>query len=251
MLVGRNSVDADTGQVGPEAAQILDLPFVTGVRELEMHEDHLWARLEQDDEWVTANVALPAFLSVAERLCDPCKMPPEERAKVPADRLRQITAAELGAGPWGQRGAHHRGGRPASSRSTASTWSSGGSVEEQVAKAVEVLADRGALHPWAPDDDRPVPDAGRVGNVVVVIVEPGRERAHGSCSARPGWPLAVAVGSSRGPTSRPIATSRAGEPTRRSRSWGPGWRRMSQWPSPDGPAVVSCGDPRPGDGLGP
>ena len=105
VLVGRNSVDADTGQVGPEAAQILDLPFVTGVRELEMHEDHLWARLEQDDEWVTANVALPAFLSVAERLCDPCKMPPEERAKVPADRLRQITAAELGAGPWGQRGA--------------------------------------------------------------------------------------------------------------------------------------------------
>ena len=36
----------------------------------------------------------------------------------------------------------------------------GGSVEEQVAKAVEVLADRGALHPWAPDDDRPVPDGG-------------------------------------------------------------------------------------------
>ena len=31
---GRNSVDADTGQVGPELAELLDLPFVTGVRHL-------------------------------------------------------------------------------------------------------------------------------------------------------------------------------------------------------------------------
>ena len=175
VLVGRNSVDADTGQVGPEAAQILDLPFVTGVRELEMHEDHLWARLEQDDEWVTANVALPAFLSVAERLCDPCKMPPEGGQRCPPTgsvRSRRPSSAL----DRGVRGEPTTWGTSASSRSTASTWSSRGSVEEQVAKAVEVLASRGALHPWAPDDDRPRPRRGRVGNVVVVIVEPGRER---------------------------------------------------------------------------
>src|SRR4051794_19550833 len=34
VLVGRNSVDADTGQVGPELAELLDLPFLTGVRYL-------------------------------------------------------------------------------------------------------------------------------------------------------------------------------------------------------------------------
>ncbi len=32
VLLGRNSVDADTGQVGPELAELLDLPFATGVR---------------------------------------------------------------------------------------------------------------------------------------------------------------------------------------------------------------------------
>ena len=32
VLTGRNSVDADTGQVGPEIAELLDLPFLTGVR---------------------------------------------------------------------------------------------------------------------------------------------------------------------------------------------------------------------------
>ena len=30
VLAGRNSVDADTGQVGPEVAELLDLPFVDG-----------------------------------------------------------------------------------------------------------------------------------------------------------------------------------------------------------------------------
>ena len=34
VLAGRNSVDADTGQVGPEIAELLDLPFMTGVRHL-------------------------------------------------------------------------------------------------------------------------------------------------------------------------------------------------------------------------
>src|SRR5579859_7650036 len=34
VLCGRNSVDADTGQVPPEVAEILDLPFAAGVRSL-------------------------------------------------------------------------------------------------------------------------------------------------------------------------------------------------------------------------
>src|SRR3954467_14423937 len=34
VLAGRNSVDADTGQVGPEVAELLDLPFVTSVKQL-------------------------------------------------------------------------------------------------------------------------------------------------------------------------------------------------------------------------
>ena len=33
ILMGRNSVDADTGQVPPQLAALLDLPFCTGVKE--------------------------------------------------------------------------------------------------------------------------------------------------------------------------------------------------------------------------
>ena len=39
VLAGRNSVDADTGQVGPELAELLDLPFLTGVRYLAIEGD--------------------------------------------------------------------------------------------------------------------------------------------------------------------------------------------------------------------
>ena len=34
VLLGRNSVDGETGQVGPELAELLDLPFASGVRRL-------------------------------------------------------------------------------------------------------------------------------------------------------------------------------------------------------------------------
>src|SRR3954463_14996950 len=108
VLAGRNSVDADTGQVGPELAELLHLPFLTGVRHLRIDGDGAgWtvhARCEHDDGWVQAEVALPAVLSTAERLIDPCKVDPPGRAAVPPSRLRTVRADELGAGPWGQSG---------------------------------------------------------------------------------------------------------------------------------------------------
>ncbi len=35
VLLGRNSLDGETGQVGPELAELLDLPYACGVRQLE------------------------------------------------------------------------------------------------------------------------------------------------------------------------------------------------------------------------
>ncbi|MBK5289402.1 MAG: electron transfer flavoprotein subunit beta, partial [Acidimicrobiia bacterium] len=74
VLVGRNSVDADTGQVGPELAQLLDLPFVTGARHLTLADGVLDIRAEHDDGWAQVRVALPAIVSTAERLTEPCKV---------------------------------------------------------------------------------------------------------------------------------------------------------------------------------
>lgn len=102
VLTGRNSVDADTGQVGPEVAELCDLPFLSGVRHLSIDETLVSARCEHDDGWLQAEVHLPAILSCAERLIEPAKVDPPERATVSADRIRRLSAADLGPGPWGQ-----------------------------------------------------------------------------------------------------------------------------------------------------
>ena len=83
VLLGRNSIDGETGQVGPEVAALLDLPFASGVRRLEDGGPFLRLELEHDDGMQEVEISLPAVLSVAERLCDPCKVEPEGRAAVP------------------------------------------------------------------------------------------------------------------------------------------------------------------------
>ena len=103
VLVGRNSIDADTGQVGPALAELLDWPFIAGVRELTIEGRIATARCESDDNWRMVTVQLPAVLSVAERLTHPCKASTEQRAAVPSERIRTVSAAELGSGPWGVR----------------------------------------------------------------------------------------------------------------------------------------------------
>ncbi|MGI8336680.1 FAD-binding protein [Actinomadura scrupuli] len=142
VLAGLNSVDADTGQVGPQLAELLDLPFLGGVRELTLDAGLVRARCERDDGHVLAEVALPAVLTAAERLCPPAKIPAHERGR---PRIRIRTAADLGPGPWGAAasptvvgevrpvGGDRPGVRPA------------GPLAEQVREAVRLLVASGAL----------------------------------------------------------------------------------------------------------
>ena len=178
ILVGRNSVDADTGQVGPQLAQLLDLPFATGVRELTLGAGEVQVRLEHDDEWVDAVVRLPAVLSCAERLIDPCKQPPDARAAVSADRLRTLTAADLGGGPWGADASPTSVGDVRLLRVERVGEILDGPVWRQVERLVDVLEDRGVLvPPVVVDEVNPVPPPSGVdGPLVAVVVEPDRER---------------------------------------------------------------------------
>ncbi|MDZ7733367.1 MAG: hypothetical protein U5R31_09860 [Acidimicrobiia bacterium] len=224
VLLGRNSVDADTGQVPPQLAELLDLPFLTGVRALEVVATDgstavggdrvrctrlglpgraLWrgrgrrragggggwrrgsggrwevrAGCEHDDEWVEATVALPAVLSVAERLCEPSKVPPEGRAEVPAERIRAVTADDLGPGPWGQAGSPTSVGEVRVLDVDRLGLRLEGPVESSVEKAVQVLVDRGALEPGnvAEFSGEVVAHSPGGGPALAVVVEP--DRAH-------------------------------------------------------------------------
>lgn len=182
VLAGRNSVDADTGQVGPEAAELLDLPFLGGVRELSLDLDaepvRVHARLEHDDGWARATVSLPAVLSCAERLCTPAKMDHPDRDAVDGSRVRTLTAADLGDGPWGQAGSPTRVGEVRTMDIPRLRKVLDGPVGEAAAEAVAILADRGAFETGARSLSAgrvPVSDDQGKGTIGVVV-EPGRER---------------------------------------------------------------------------
>src|SRR3954447_22804518 len=148
VLCGRNSVDADTGQVPPELAELLDLPFVTAARYLSIDLDTrtVHARHETDDGFVQLRTSLPAVVSCAERLIDPCKVDPERRAEVGDTRLQVCTAQDLGPGPWGAAGSPTNVGlvRVLEHSRTNVTWPDR-SVAEQVAHAFTLLRERGAF----------------------------------------------------------------------------------------------------------
>jgi electron transfer flavoprotein alpha subunit len=178
ILTGRNSVDADTGQVGPELAELLDLPFATGVRHLSLTDGTLDLRCEHDDGWVQARISLPAIVSTAERLIDPCKVDPEGRAAVDPARIRRLAAADLGGGPWGQAASPTRVGRVRVVESERERHLlPDAPLLEQVRRAVDVLIVRGALDPALDHvgDLGTVPDAdAEPHRTTAVLVEPDR-----------------------------------------------------------------------------
>jgi electron transfer flavoprotein alpha subunit len=190
VLAGLNSVDADTGQVAPELAELLGLPFASGVRQLAISGSAARITAERDDGTAELLVPLPAVLSVAERLCAPAKFGPAERAAVSAARIPRRRAADLGPGPWGAAGSPTRVGEMRAHEHRRERRILHGPLGDQVAEAVRLLAARSALPaagqlttiPERPGvsrvsragaaDGGPRRADGRPG--VVALVEPGR-----------------------------------------------------------------------------
>lgn len=175
ILVGKNSVDADTGQVGPELAELLGYPFACAVRRLEPNGTRLRLGCEHDDEWVESEVTLPAVLSTAERLCDPAKVPPEARAAVPADKVKTLTSADLGEGPWGQAGSPTWVGETKVLEVARESRMLSGRLPDQIAQAVSILKQRGALETVRRDATGAVaPPVEHPTETVLILLEPGR-----------------------------------------------------------------------------
>jgi len=180
ILLGRNSIDGETGQVGPELAELLDLPFAGGVRRLQ-DDGGVWRLdLEHDDGTQEVELALPAVLSVAERLCDPCKVDAAGRAAVAPARLTRVHAGELGPGPWGDAGSPTEVGATRPMEHARSMLVLDGPVATQVDEAVRMLIARGALTA-RPDPPAPLPGDDRTADrggsgVLAVLAEPGRPR---------------------------------------------------------------------------
>ena len=186
VLLGRNSIDGETGQVGPELAELLDLPFASGVRELEDRGPVWRLQLEHDDGTQEVEISLPAVMSVAERLCDPCKVDPAGRAAVPAASLTRMGSAQLGPGPWGEAGSPTVVGVTRAMEHDRARLVLQGPLAAQVEEAVRELGSRGALTagsgPGPGPDARAGPDA--AAGPATALQPSGSDRTRGQSPSR-------------------------------------------------------------------
>jgi electron transfer flavoprotein beta subunit len=68
ILFGNESADSGNYQIGIRVAHALDLPCVTGIKQIEMREGKTIAKRESATGWEIYEVALPAVLAVKEGL---------------------------------------------------------------------------------------------------------------------------------------------------------------------------------------
>src|SRR4030095_2275825 len=98
VLVGRASTDAETGQVGPEVAELLDLPQATAVRRLAIDPAArtFEAERETDDGWETLAGPRPALVTAAEDIAE--ERFPNKAARLAAAEkpIETLSLADLG-----------------------------------------------------------------------------------------------------------------------------------------------------------
>ena len=92
IICGRNSTDGETGQVGPEVAELMGLPHVSHVRRLNLSEDRRTAVVERmtDEGFQTLECDLPAVICVTEGVAPelfPNRQQMEEAAEKPIDEV--------------------------------------------------------------------------------------------------------------------------------------------------------------------
>ena len=99
VLLGKYSLDAETGQVGPEIAELIGAAQITGARKLELDGTTLRAERESDEGFEEVEAAMPAVITCAERIAAPIKLKPGASDEAKTKPVVTVRAAELSADP--------------------------------------------------------------------------------------------------------------------------------------------------------
>ena len=97
IMLGKYSLDAETGQVGPEIAELIGAAQITGARKLEINGRMLRAERESDEGFDEVEAAMPAVITCAERVAQPVKVKPGAADEAATKPIQVVRAAELGA----------------------------------------------------------------------------------------------------------------------------------------------------------
>lgn len=100
VFCGKYSVDAETGQVGPEIAELLQWPQVCGLTSVESVRDKvLRGYREVDDGLELIESPFPVVVTAAERLIRPIKVGDADLEAARRKPIRTVTIADLGLSP--------------------------------------------------------------------------------------------------------------------------------------------------------
>ncbi len=84
VLCGRQAIDGDTAQVGPELAERLGIPFVSAARRIEFADGYFRAERLMDDGYDAVEVAVPVLFTVVKEINEP--RPPSLKGKMRAKK---------------------------------------------------------------------------------------------------------------------------------------------------------------------
>lgn len=95
IFAGRQAIDGDTAQVGPEIADRLDIPQVTYVEKVEVEKDGLKVRRALEDGYETIKLGLPCLLTCIKELNHPRYMNMSGIFTCFDKEIKNMTAAHL------------------------------------------------------------------------------------------------------------------------------------------------------------
>ncbi len=101
VFCGKQAIDGDTAQVGPELAELLGIPHITYVRKVELHQDlkKVIIHRETDEGYDVVECKLPVLLTAIKGLNEPRL--PSLMNILAANRkeIKTITVADIGGDP--------------------------------------------------------------------------------------------------------------------------------------------------------
>ena len=97
VLCGKYSVDAETGHVGPEVAEFLGIPHVTGATKVELPNPHRRAIIEAETDYGFQRIetTMPFLLTAAERLIKPHTPTRDELEAAKSKPYTVVSASDL------------------------------------------------------------------------------------------------------------------------------------------------------------
>jgi electron transfer flavoprotein beta subunit len=102
IICGRQTIDGDTGQVGPELAEMLAIPFIAYVSQVEEIKDgkiRVRRMVEEGHEVIEAN--LPALITVSKEINSPRLPSLRGISRSKSAKITTWSAADIGADPAG------------------------------------------------------------------------------------------------------------------------------------------------------